>query len=75
MDHYTYYFINHTRKEFYFLTNKISICKAISDSLQNNIGWVDTDNIHIGSEKSSESTCIEYLDTIKYTFAKRINEY
>jgi len=71
MNQYTYYFINHTRKEFYFLTANISICKTLSDVLQNNIGWIGTDDIRIGCENFTESTCIKYLDDVKYTYAKR----
>jgi len=71
MEENTYYFINHSRKEFYFLSAKISICKTLSDVLQNNIGWIDTDDIRVGCEISNKSTCVKYLDDMKYTYAKR----
>lgn len=71
MEDSTYYFINHTRKEFYFLRTNISICKTLADVLQNNIGWIDTDDIRIRGEFSNTSSCLSYLDNIRYTFAKR----
>lgn len=67
---YTLYFMNHTRKEFGFLTQNVSICKALADALQKNIGWKETDDIRIGTEPKHTTDCLEYLDTLRYRLSK-----
>jgi hypothetical protein len=62
----SYYLINHTRKEFSLYSNKVSLHTVLSEAL----GWKDTDDIRIDSENRNEVTCLERLDTLRYTLAK-----
>ena len=70
MSQQVFYFINYTRKEFIFFTNKISIITAISDAIANSAGWTDKDDIRIGSEGHHDTSCLEYLDELRYTMSK-----
>ena len=74
MPHQSFYFINHSRKEFTLFSNSVSICKSLSEALKTNIGWSETDDIRIGSENYNETTCLEYIDDLKYTLSKVINK-
>lgn len=74
MSQQSFYFINHSRKEFTFFSNQVSICKSLSEALHNNIGWTETDDIRVGSENYNETTCLQYIDDLKYTLSKLINK-
>ena len=67
---YTLYFVNHTSKEFSWCKTDVSICKALADALQKNIGWKTTDDIRIGTEPKHTTDCLEYLDTLRYRLSK-----
>lgn len=72
MSEQAYYFINHTRKEFIFFSKKISIVKALSDAINSSVGWTEEDDIRIDSEAYNSTSCIEYLDTMRYCMSKLV---
>jgi len=72
MSEQAYYFINHTRKEFIFFSKKISIVKALSDAIKTSVGWTEEDDIRIDSEAYNSTSCIEYLDTMRYCMSKLV---
>ena len=61
----SYYFINHTRKEFCSFDNNKPIFQELTEALHWNIGWTFQDFIHIDKELSNSTVLIEYLMTEK----------
>lgn len=57
----SYYFVNHTRKEFCTFDNDISIFLSITNAIEQNNGWKNTDNITIESELSGETALVEFM--------------
>ena len=62
-----YYFINHTRKEFIFFSQNISIIKALHEAIASSQGWTNDDDIRIGQDEAA----IEYLDANRFTISKK----
>ena len=65
----SYYFINHTRKEFaYFDTETLTIFKILEIALKNYVGWTSTDDIRIDSELSDSCELVMHLiNNLGYT--------
>ena len=57
----TYYLINHTRKEFCFFENDISIFLVLDATLTKYIHWKTTDDICIDSEDACSCALMEDL--------------
>jgi hypothetical protein len=71
MDNRTYYLINHSRNEFDLLSKDFSLYKALKIALKENLGWLETDDIRIGSEDNNSVSCLEYLNDIRYKISKK----
>ena len=56
-----YYFVNNTRKEFCLFNNEISILLSLSNAIESNAGWKNTDKICVDSEDAGYTNLIEYL--------------
>jgi hypothetical protein len=56
-----YYFVNNTRKEFCLFNNEISIFYSLSNAIENNAGWKNTDSIAIETEIAGETALMGYL--------------
>jgi len=56
-----YYFINHTRRQFCLFDNEISVFFSVSNALNTNPGWKDTDSISIDCEPAGSTDLVEYL--------------
>jgi len=69
MSNQSFYFINHSRKEFSCFKNNTSIANLIKEALKNNIGWSEKDDIRVCSEITDEQTCIKYFDDMRYKIA------
>ena len=69
MSNQSFYFVNHSRKEFSCFKNNAPIRNLINDALKKNIGWIDSDDIRVCSEITDEQTCIKYFDDIRYKIA------
>ena len=69
----SYYFINHSRKEFALFANNVPIKKGIAEAVNSSLGWTTRDDIHIGAEDRNTVTYLEYLDALKYRLAKLKN--
>jgi hypothetical protein len=67
---YTYYFINHTRKEFALFAKQYTILTALAHTVKTSLGWTLEDDIRIGSEGLDNNICLEYLDELRYNLAK-----
>ena len=66
----SYYFVNHSRKEFIYFSKNISVVEALNDVLNNYVGWSDKHNIRIDSEAHDSTECLERMDDMRYTIAK-----
>jgi hypothetical protein len=69
----SYYFINHSRKEFALFANNMPIKKGIAEAINSSLGWSLQDDIRIGAEDRDTVTYLEYLDMLKYKLAKLKN--
>ena len=64
----SYYFVNHTRKEFCVFDNMISIFFSLDNAIANNPGWKNTDKIIIESELAGYTHLVEFMiNTQGYT--------
>ena len=64
----SYYLVNHTRKEFCFFENKLSIFVILEVALQKHTNWNNIDNVSIESENSGSCILLEYLtNDMEYT--------
>lgn len=70
MNNHNYYLINHSRNEFDLLSKDMSVYKALKLALRENLGWLETDDIRIGSEDINSVSCLEYLNDIRYKISK-----
>ena len=70
MNRYSYYFINHSKKEFSLFANNVSIMKGIADAINISLGWTAEDDIRLGSEDLNDLSCLKYLDEVRYHLAK-----
>ena len=63
----SYYFVNHTRKEFCLFDNRMSIFRSLELALANNMGWQKTDTIYVDSQGASDTHMWEhYVNDLAY---------
>ena len=63
----SYYFINHTRKEFCQFGMEVSVLIAMKSVMNDKTGWTTNHNIRVHTEDSeSEALYKEYVDNEEY---------
>jgi len=57
----TYYFINHTHKEFCVFDNNSSVMKSLENVIKAYINWSLMDDIRIDTDLPTSTIVLEYL--------------
>ena len=57
----TFFFINHTTKQFCIFDNTISIMRSYEIAIQRNSNWSHSDEIYVDSQLHNHTYLLDYL--------------
>ena len=57
----TFFFINHTTKQFCVFDNTICIMRSIEIAIQRNSNWSYSDEIYVDSQLANHTYLLDYL--------------